>query len=270
MRVSTLLVGFLYISIFSGCVGGMLQKSETISTQKDEIQEVKKHRSDISSSPQIVAENMGVTTTITPQSTTITQDYTNKSPVKNPTEDVECQDSVIEEKKSNCDRGLISEEELKNSKNKRGNVHTLKSIRGKTIHIIERPTGFIFPEYEGKVILLEFFGKDCPHCLNELPVIKKIRDRYKGKLEVIAIQAQNRMSLDEARDYINGHMIKYPIIEGEDAIDLQHFVQKTYEWRGILPYTLVIKDGVTEFFYEGEFDYKEIKKDLDSLFYGSN
>ncbi len=74
------------------------------------------------------------------------------------------------------------------------------------------------------------------------------------------------MSLREAQAYINGNNIRYPIIEGQDALDLQHFVQKTYGWTGILPYTLVIKDGVTEFFYAGEFKYKDIKKDLDSLF----
>ncbi len=57
-----------------------------------------------------------------------------------------------------------------------------------------------------------------------------------------------------------------PIIEGDDAIELQHFVQKVYGWTGILPYTLVIKDGVTEFFYAGEFTYDEIRRDIDSLF----
>ena len=258
MRVSTLLVGFfLYASIFNGCVGSSIVKQDSIQTKSQEIQEIKKRSDNIVEGETILASSSPTTIT--------TQTHPQSTISKNPTQDVECKDSVIEEKKSDCDRGLISEDELKNSKHKSGNTHTLKSIRGKTIHIIERPTGFIFPEYKGKVILLEFFGKDCPHCLNQLPVIKKIRDRYKGKLEVIAIQAQKRMSLDEAKNYINGNMIRYPVIEGEDAIDLQHFVQKTYEWRGILPYTLVVKDGVTEFFYAGEADYKDMKRDLDTL-----
>ncbi len=181
---------------------------------------------------------------------------------KNP--DVECNDDVTL-KKSDCDRGTISKEQLK-KRPKNGEKHILKSIRGKTIHIIERPNGFIFPEYKNKIIILEMFGKDCPHCLKEIPTIDKIRRRYRGRLEVIAIQAQGRMDRATARAYINGYRIRYPIIEGDDATNLQYFIQKTYGWRGILPYTLVIKNGITEFAYSGEVDYPDIKKDIDTLF----
>jgi thiol-disulfide isomerase/thioredoxin len=181
---------------------------------------------------------------------------------KNP--DVECNDDLTL-KKSDCDRGTISEEELTH-KPRNGENHTLRSIRGKVIHIVERPNGFLFPEYNNKVIILEMFGKDCPHCLKQLPIIEEIRRRYRGKLEVIAIQAQDRMDRDTARAYINGHKIRYPIIEGDDATNLQYFIQETYGWRGILPYTLIIKDGVTEFAYSGEVNYEDIRKDIDSLF----
>jgi thiol-disulfide isomerase/thioredoxin len=177
--------------------------------------------------------------------------------------DVECNDDLTKVK-SDCDRGTISESELK-SQPKNGDTHTLKSIRGKVIHIVERPNGFIFPEYKNKVIILEIFGKNCPHCLREIPIIDKIRRKYRGKLEVIAIQAQGRMSDFEARAYINGHQIRYPIIEGDDATNLQYFIQQTYGWRGILPYTLIIKDGITEFAYSGEIEYSEIAKDISSL-----
>jgi thiol-disulfide isomerase/thioredoxin len=175
-----------------------------------------------------------------------------------------CSADITEQKNSNCDRGTISETELKHTP-KQGEVHTLRSLRGKVIHIGERKTGFVFPEYKNKIIILEIFGKDCPHCLKELSTIKRIRNEYKGKLEVISIQAQDRMSTAEAIDYINRNNIRYPIIEGDDATNLQYFIQKTYEWRGILPYILVVKNGVTEFSYSGEVDYKDLKRDIDSI-----
>jgi thiol-disulfide isomerase/thioredoxin len=181
---------------------------------------------------------------------------------KNP--DIECNDDLTTIK-SDCDRGTISEADLK-KRPRSGEVHTLTSIRGKLIHIKEQPNGFLFPEYKDRVIILELFGKDCPHCLKEIPIIDKIRRRYRGRLEVIAIQAQARMDKFTARNYINGHRIRYPIIEGDDATNLQYFIQKTYGWSGILPYTLIIKDGVTEFSYSGEVDYKDIRRDIDSLF----
>ncbi len=198
---------------------------------------------------------------ITTQSSSQNSDILKK--YKNP--DVECNDDLTA-KKSDCDRGTISESDLKKVP-KSGEVHSLTSIRGKKIHIKEMSNGFIFPEYRNKIIILEMFGKDCPHCIKELPIIKKIRRRYRGKLEVIAIQAQDRMDRFTAKNYINGHQIRYPIIEGEDATNLQYFIQKTYGWRGILPYMLVIKDGVTEFSYSGEVDYPEIEKDIDSILF---
>jgi thiol-disulfide isomerase/thioredoxin len=176
---------------------------------------------------------------------------------------IECSDDRVDE--NNCDRGTISPKELK-TKPVDNQIHSLTSIRGKQINISEQATGFIFNQYPGKVIILEMFGKNCPHCIKEIPIIRQIRKRYQGKLEVIAIQAQETMSKTEARNYINRHRIKYPIIEGSGATDLQYFIQNTYGWTGILPYTLVIKDGITEFAYPGEVSFSELRKDIDTLF----
>jgi len=180
--------------------------------------------------------------------------------------DVGCSDDITTTKKSNCNRGKISKDELKKVP-KVGEQHILQSIRGKTITIIERKNGFIFPQYKNKVVILEIFGKDCPHCLKEIPILRKIRNRYRGRLEIIAIQAQGRMSRGEARNYINRNRIRYPIIEGDDTTNLLYFIQATYGWMGILPYTLVVRNGVTEFSYSGETDYQEIRNDIDSLFH---
>jgi thiol-disulfide isomerase/thioredoxin len=190
------------------------------------------------------------------------EEYNSQQKINIP--DVECSDEKPAQK-SDCDRGTISKEELKHNP-KSGEQHVLQSIRGKVIHIEERPNGFVFPEYPNKVIILELFGKDCPHCLRELPTLKRIRNRYRGKLEIIAIQAQDRMDRMTAKNYINSNQIRYPIIEGDDATNLQYFIQKTYGWRGILPYMLVIKNGVTELSYSGETEYKELEEDIDSLF----
>lgn len=177
---------------------------------------------------------------------------------------IECKED-ISTKDSDCNRGIISSESLE-SRPKHNEVHTLKSIRGKTIHIAKRPKGFAFPEYKGKVIILEMFGKDCPHCVNQIPTIEKIRHEYRGRLEVIAVQAQARMAPYVARNYINQYQIKYPIIEGEDAMNLQLSIQETFGWTGILPYTLVIQDDEVKYIRAGEVAYKTLKQDISELF----
>ncbi len=176
----------------------------------------------------------------------------------------ECVDE-IKPQKNNCDRGIIPAKEV-NDIPEQGETYKLKSIRGKTIHIVKGSKGYSFPEYKSKIVLLEMFGKDCPHCINQLPIIKQIRNRYRGKLEVIAIQSQDRMSKFIASSYINSHKIRYPIIEGEDAINLQRDIQETFGWTGILPYILIIKNGIVTYIHDrGESSYKELKKDIDEL-----
>jgi len=170
--------------------------------------------------------------------------------------------SIVTVEEQGCAKSCITEVHKKVPSTKED---TFISIRGKTIHINKTLNGFFFPEYKDKIVILEFFGKDCVHCIKEIPVIYKIRQKYREKLEVISIQAQARMSLDEARNYINRYNIRYPIIEGSDAINLQYFVEKTYRWTGILPFTLVVENNVSEFVYGGEVSYQEIAKDIDSL-----
>jgi len=178
---------------------------------------------------------------------------------------VGCSDDITSTKKSNCNLGEISENDLTKSSSN-GSEHILQSVRGKTITIIERKNGFIFPQYKNKVVILEIFGKNCPHCHKQIPILKRIRNRHRGRLEIVAIQSQGRMSRREARNYINRNGIRYPIVEGDDTTNLLYFIQTTYGWTGILPYILVVKDGVTEFSYSGEVDYSEIGHDVDSLF----
>jgi len=144
-------------------------------------------------------------------------------------------------------------------------IHNLKTIQGKSIKIVERKNGFEFPQYSNKIVVLEFFGKDCPHCMKEIISLNKIRKKYEKNLEVVSIQVEEPMGESSANRLIKKHKIKYPLIDGDESINLQSFVQETYGWRGILPYTLILKNGLTEFSYSGKVTYKEMQSDIGSL-----
>ena len=146
-----------------------------------------------------------------------------------------------------------------------GEVHRLKSIQGKKITIIERPTGYIFPQFKNKIVILEMFGKSCSHCIKEIPIMNKLRRKYSHNVEIIALQVEGKMSKHQANTLLRRHRIHYPIIAGQTATNLQYQIQSTYGWTGILPFIMVIKDGVTEFTYRGQVKYNEINKDIRSL-----
>jgi thiol-disulfide isomerase/thioredoxin len=142
-----------------------------------------------------------------------------------------------------------------------GTTHQLPTVQGETITIIERGTGFNFPQYEGKIVLLQVFGKKCHFCFDEMPIVNKIKDKYSSNLQVIAIQAEDRMSKAEASELIATHNMQYPIIDKHNAVDLLIFLRDKYEWAGSLPFLLIIKDGVTErAFKEGKASYEDLEE----------
>jgi len=171
---------------------------------------------------------------------------------------------------SNCDRGSIDKSQLSSNyvqeSSSGGTMHSFKSVQGSTIEIGERKNGFTFPNHPGKVIVLEMFGRTCPHCIKEIPVLKKLKRRYGSKLEVIGIHSQGVMGKSNARRFISQYRVNYPIIDSTNATDLQYFIQNSYGWTGMLPFTMVIKDGVTEGSVRGEASYGELKEIIDPLF----
>ncbi len=176
----------------------------------------------------------------------------------------ECSDDI--NTVSACNKGRIKPTELKPKIiTQIGEIHKLKSFQGEPITIIERKNGYIFPQFKNRVIILEMFGKNCSHCIKEIPVMNRLRQKYGKKLEIIAIQVDGKMSPLQAKAFIRRYHIKYPVISGETATNLQYNIQNTYGWTGILPFIMVIKDGVTEFSYKGSVSSQELNRDIESI-----
>jgi thiol-disulfide isomerase/thioredoxin len=144
-------------------------------------------------------------------------------------------------------------------------THNLLSVQGANIFIQEQTNGFIFPQLDNQIILLQIFGKECEYCFEEMPFIKSVSNRYASHLKVISLQAQDKMSQNESDRIIQKFQINYPIIDRDEATGLLKFINKTYGWNGILPYFLLIKDGVTEYSFSGKVDKQEFESAIQSL-----
>lgn len=146
-----------------------------------------------------------------------------------------------------------------------GAQYQLQSIQGESILIAERQTGFLFPQYQGKVVLLQIFGKECSYCFEEMPIINTVRNKYGANLQVIAIQAQDRMMPSTASRIINQYQMNYPIIEADEATRLLLFLNQTYGWRGGLPFMQLIKNGVTEYTFPESPSHQELEESINNL-----
>ena len=140
-----------------------------------------------------------------------------------------------------------------------------QTVQGPVLTIGKSHTGFLFPDFKGKIILLEVFGQDCHYCFKELPSISNLHSKYHQRLQVVGLQVQEHMSKKKANSLIRRFNMNYPIIDRANGTDLMYALKNNYDWNGILPFTLLIKNGVTQELFSGETSQEEIEKAIKEL-----
>ncbi len=143
--------------------------------------------------------------------------------------------------------------------------HKIKTVQGPILTVGESHTGFLFPTFKGKIILLQIFGQDCPHCFKEIPIINSLQAKYRQNLQIVALQVQEAMSKGKANSLIQRFNINYPIIDRKEGNDLMYGLKKNYEWNGVLPFILLIKDGVTQEVFRGEKSQERIERAIQEI-----
>jgi len=107
-------------------------------------------------------------------------------------------------------------------------------------------------EWNGKVLIVNFWATWCPPCRKEIPAFIELQDQYGDQgLQFVGIAIDDK---DKVQDYIDTMGINYPVLVGEiDAIDLA----KRYGNRfGALPFTAVVdRSGKIVFIQRGEFKH---------------
>ena len=91
-------------------------------------------------------------------------------------------------------------------------------------------------DWDGKVILLNFWATWCPPCLREIPDFIELQEKYGEQgFQVIGIAVDNE---EDVREYMDEVKINYPIIISEfEAIELS---QRYGNRIGALPYSVII------------------------------
>ncbi len=119
----------------------------------------------------------------------------------------------------------------------------LVTSNNKDIQILAKANNtWEFKGYQGKVILVDFFGTWCPPCKAEIPHLNNIRKELNGKFEIIGIDIGQRdgsiTTPTELKDFIAEFDIKYPITTGGDNGQLFGAVSELNK-RGSIPFMLL-------------------------------
>lgn len=130
---------------------------------------------------------------------------------------------------------------------------SLFDLQGKKRHI---------REWDGRVILLNFWATWCPPCRRELPAFIELQEQYGARgFQVLGIAIDEKQAVI---DYIDGLGGNYPImIGGKEVLAISAAYGNRF---GQLPYSLVIdRKGIIRFVGKHELSFKDIEKQIQPL-----
>jgi thiol-disulfide isomerase/thioredoxin len=142
-------------------------------------------------------------------------------------------------------------------------MFTLKRAGEKTIAATALPNGMQFRGYEGKPVLLNFFGKHCGYCKREIPHLAALKQRYKEQIGIIGVHVQERMSVEERSALVQQLGINYPFFEYDDNMAIVRHIGSRAGYNGSIPFNI---------FFNGKGEVVEIipgyldEKDLEMIF----
>lgn len=132
---------------------------------------------------------------------------------------------------------------------------SFRDIRGKRIQL---------RNYQGKVVLINFWATWCPPCRAEIPDLVKLQRQYRSRgLRVIGITYPPQ-KVSEVRMFARSLGVNYPVVLGTKETKLLFTLSET------LPVTIVVgKDGVVHDIIEGILLPEEIEQRIKPLLTGN-
>jgi len=119
-----------------------------------------------------------------------------------------------------------------------------------------------FQGYQGKYVLLEYFGTHCPMCMMEIEHLKALQKNYPD-IKVISVELQNTPA-DRLKDFVFEKDIKYPVIDFQNAYTLYMFAKNVApQWTGGIPMMILFdKNGQALTYFIGVTSQEDIIKTI--------
>lgn len=113
-------------------------------------------------------------------------------------------------------------------------------------------------DYRGKIVFLNFWATWCPPCLEEMPLLQEIHERYQGQDVVILAVSPTTLQLRggtddreaerQVREFIKEHGYTFPVL-----LDQGDKVWKIYQQRGIPTNYVIDAHGVIRYGFMGPY-----------------
>ncbi len=115
------------------------------------------------------------------------------------------------------------------------------TVLGKKLNIRGLKNGLDIKQYKGKIVFLEFWGRECPPCLMSIPHYIDLTKKYKDKIAILAIEVQNTPA-DILKDFVQKHKINYDIVDYKTGAPLVNYISQRTRWNNSIPYLLIFNE----------------------------
>ena len=124
---------------------------------------------------------------------------------------------------------------------------TLSDTDGNTISL---------SNYEGQTVMVVFWATWCPYCVQEIPAINAVYEKYKEQgLVVLGVNAGEQS--DKVSKYQNSHNISYPIL-----LDTKGTIQNRYRVSGIPAHFVINANGKIIYVGTGGFNKSALEQNV--------
>lgn len=109
-------------------------------------------------------------------------------------------------------------------------------------------------EWDGKVLLINFWATWCPPCVREVPAFMELQEEYGPQgFQVVGVAIDDVEAVREFAESVNAN---YPMLVGEEAA--ARISEEYGNSLGALPYSVMVdRDGTIRFVQRGEL-YKDV------------
>ena len=129
----------------------------------------------------------------------------------------------------------------------------LRDLSGKLVRL---------SDFQGKVVLLNFWATWCKSCLKEMPSMEKLYQSHKDKgLEIVAVSVDTA-SKTKVRAYVEKLGLTFPILHDRDSL-----ISRLYNNPGVPSSYLIDMKGKLAYRVLGEYDWsgEKAKSAIDKL-----
>lgn len=117
-------------------------------------------------------------------------------------------------------------------------------------------------EWDGKVLLVNFWATWCPPCIKETPLLIELQHKYGDQgLQIIGLAIDDEKSV---RDFVDTQGIDYPIVAGE--LEAMELARRFGNRLNALPYSAFVdRNGDIVHIKAGDIEKEEAESIIQSL-----